>query len=192
MMGERRERPGVMLYFDALRPAISRMDDAQCGALLRAILDYAQFGETPELDALTGMAFDMLVPKIDRDSERYKEGREQRQYAAYVREKKKTGEPCLSITEWRLFQKPPKSDGPLSADHGSDGPLSADHGSNGPYPSITASATATASPSASPSAATSASASTTTTASSSAAAAGKGFKGEGARLKPLPTYPRFT
>ena len=181
-MGERRESPGVMLYFDALRPAINRMDDAQCGALLRAILDYAQFGETPELDALTGMAFDMLVPKIDRDSERYKEGREQRQYAAYVREKKKTGEPCLSITEWRLFQKPPKSDGPLSADHGS----------NGPYPSITASTTATASPSASPSAATSASTSTTTTASSSAAAAGKGFKGEGARLKPLPTYPRFT
>ena len=30
------------------------------------------------------------------------EGREQRQYAAYVREKKRSGEQAMSIAEWRL------------------------------------------------------------------------------------------
>ena len=35
-MAKQKERPGVMLYFDAIRPAIRRMDEAQCGHLLRA------------------------------------------------------------------------------------------------------------------------------------------------------------
>jgi len=89
MTARQKERPGVMLYFDAVRPAISRLDETQCGALLRSLMDYAQYGVVPELDPMTGLAFDMLVPKIDRDAERYEETREQRQYAVYAREKKK-------------------------------------------------------------------------------------------------------
>ncbi len=90
-MAKAKDRPGVMLYFDAIRPAITRLDDAQCGALLRSVMDYAQYGVVPELDPMTGLAFDMLVPKIDRDAEHYEESREQRRYAVYVREKKKNG-----------------------------------------------------------------------------------------------------
>ena len=163
MTGNRRECPGVMLYFDAVRPAISRLNETQCGALLRAVMDYAQYGVVPELDPMTGLAFDVLVPKIDRDAERYEESREQRQYAAYTREKKRGGEQPLSIAEWRLAR--------LRADEqGNNGPL---RPVNGPLPSTSATATTststTTSPSASPSIST----------SPSPAAAGEGSKGEG-------------
>ena len=166
MTGKSKERPGVMLYFDAVRPAISRLDETQCGVLLRAVVDYAQYGVVPELDAMTGLAFDMLVPKIDRDAERYEESREQRQYAVYTREKKRSGEPVMSIGEWRLFRQreDEKNIGPIRPDIG---PL--------PSASISSSTatTATASAPASPSA------SSSTSLSASPAAAGEGCKGEG-------------
>ena len=164
MTARQKERPGVMLYFDAVRPAISRLDETQCGVLLRSVMDYAQYGVVPELDPMTGLAFDMLVPKIDRDAERYEESREQRQYAAYTREKKRSGEQALSIAEWRLAR--------LRTDERDNGPLRLD---NGPLPSAS-----TPSPAPTPTPAP-ASASISTASSSSAAAAGEGYKGEGHR-----------
>jgi hypothetical protein len=157
-----------MLYFDAVRPAISRLDETQCGVLLRSVMDYAQYGVVPELDPMTGLAFDMLVPKIDRDAERYEETREQRQYAAYAREKKKTGESCLSFADWRLMRAG-------QSDHENIGPISPVNENNGPYPS----ATATAAAATSTTAATTTTASSSTSLSPSAAAAGEGYKGEG-------------
>ena len=165
MTGKSKERPGVMLYFDAVRPAISRLDETQCGVLLRSVMDYAQYGVVPELDPMTGLAFDMLVPKIDRDAERYEESREQRQYAVYTREKKRSGEQPLSIAEWRLAR--------LRADEqGNNGPL---RPVNGPLPS-TSTSTSTATTSSAPA---SPSASSSTSLSPSPAAAGEGSKGEG-------------
>ena len=167
MTTNQKERPGVMLYFDAVRPAISRLDETQCGVLLRSVMDYAQYGVVPELDPMTGLAFDMLVPKIDRDAERYEESREQRQYAVYTREKKRSGEPVMSIGEWRLLrQREDKKDiGPIRPDIG-------------PLPSTSTSTATTASAPASPSA------SSSTSLSASPAAAGEGCKGEGAQLLP--------
>ena len=158
---KQKERPGVMLYFDDVRPVISRLDEIQCGVLLRSVMDYAQYGVIPELDPMTGLAFDMLVPKIDRDAERYEESREQRQYAGYVREKKRSGEQALSIAEWRLAR--------LRAGESDNGPILPD---NGPIPSTSAS------PSASTSATTTASASPSTSLSPSADTSGEGSKGE--------------
>ena len=169
MTTNQKERPGVMLYFDAVRPVINRLDTAQCGVLLRSVMDYAQYGVVPELDPMTGLAFDMLVPKIDRDAERYEESREQRQYAGYVREKKRSGEPALSIAEWRLAR--------LRAGEPDNGPIRPDNGpippDNGPIPSTSAS------PSASTSATTTASASPSTSLFPSADTSGEGSKGEG-------------
>lgn len=166
---KQKERPGVMLYFDAVRPVISRLDEIQCGVLLRSVMDYAQYGVVPELDPMTGLAFDMLVPKIDRDAERYEESREQRQYAGYVREKKRSGEQALSIAEWRLAR--------LRAGESDNGPIRPDNGpilpDNGPIPSTSAS------PSASTSATTTASTSPSTSLSPSADTSGEGSKGEG-------------
>ena len=169
---KQKERPGVMLYFDDVRPVISRLDEIQCGVLLRSVMDYAQYGVVPELDPMTGLAFDMLVPKIDRDAERYEESREQRQYAGYVREKKRSGEPVMSIAEWRLARlRAGESNGPIRPDNG---PIPPD---NGPIPSTSASAMTTAS--ASPSAPASPSASSSTSLFPSADTSGEGCKGEG-------------
>ena len=162
-MAKAKERPGVVLYFDTIRPVIKRLSDAQCGTLLRSVIEYAQYGVMPELDAMTGMAFDLLVPKIDRDAERYEEGREQRQYAAYVREKKRSGEQAMSIAEWRLAR--------LRADEREN--TAPSRPDNGPLPS------ASASPSTTASTTTSASPSPSISPSASPAAAGEGSKGEG-------------
>ena len=66
-----KEKPGVMLYFDRL-PYLNRMDDAQCGKLFLMIMEYAQYGVVPEIeDPMLGMAWDMVKPAIDLDTERY-------------------------------------------------------------------------------------------------------------------------
>ncbi len=138
MIKTENERPGVMLYFDSLRPAINRMSDAECGVLLRAIIDYAEYGLVSELDALAGMAFDMLRPRIDRDAERYEETREQRQYATYCREAKKRAEQPMTLGEWRLKQLASTSN--ATGDHETARVISGDHQ---PSPTATASTTST-------------------------------------------------
>ena len=66
-----KEKPGVMLYFDRL-PYLNRMDDTQRGKLFLWIMEYAQYGVIPEIeDAMLGMAWDVVKPAIDLDTERY-------------------------------------------------------------------------------------------------------------------------
>ena len=66
-----KEKPGVMLYFDRL-PYLNRMDDMQRGRLFLWIMEYAQYGVVPEIeDPMLGMAWDMVKPAIDLDTERY-------------------------------------------------------------------------------------------------------------------------
>ncbi len=100
-MNERKQRPGVMLYFDTLCPALARLKNEQSGELLKGIVEYAMTGAIPELDDMAGMAFDLLRPGIDRDEERYEDTREQRKYAVYCRETKKRGETPSSFEEWQ-------------------------------------------------------------------------------------------
>ena len=126
-MADGRARPGVMVYFDAVRPALSRLDNEQCGSLFRAILDYAEYGAVSDLEPMTGMVFDLLRPKIDRDAEKYEESREQRQHAVYVREARRRGEEPLTLSEWRTNRE-------LSSDNG---PISPDIENIGSYPSTT-------------------------------------------------------
>lgn len=100
-MSDTKCRPGFMVYFDAVRPALSRLDNEQSGALFRAIVDYAEYGEVSELDPMAGMAFDILRPKLDRDSERYEEVKYRKQYAVHVREAKKKGVVVPTFEEWK-------------------------------------------------------------------------------------------
>ncbi len=149
------DRPGVMFYFDSIRPALRRLDDAQCGVLLRAVVDYAELGVVPELDAMTGMVFEMIVPKIDRDAEKYEESREQRQYAAYSRETKRRGEQPMSVAEWKLAR--------YSKNTGRNGPSQSFTENQTPSPSISVSPSISISPSI----------------SVSGEVEGEGYKGEG-------------
>ena len=121
-MAEGKQKPGVMLYFDSIRPALNRLDDQQCGSLFRAIIDYAEYGAVSDLEPMTGMAFDLLRPKIDRDAEKYEESREQRQHAVYAREAKRRGEQPLPISEWRLRRELSSDTCPMSSDIENIGP----------------------------------------------------------------------
>lgn len=171
-MAAAKQKPGVMLYFDSIRPALNRLDNEQCGALFRAILDYGEFGAVSDLEPMTGMVFDLLRPKIDRDAEKYEESREQRQHAVYAREAKRRGEQPLSFPEWRLNRE-------LSSDNR---PITPDNENIGPYPSTTTSTSITQTPTL-----------TTSTSTSRARArkeAGEGCKGE-EEVKPEQLYSQW-
>jgi hypothetical protein len=65
-------KPGVMLYFSALLPALTELDDAELGKLFRAILEYSAFAVLPdELPPMVRVFFAMLRPELDRDDTRY-------------------------------------------------------------------------------------------------------------------------
>lgn len=102
-MNEKKLRPGVMLYFDRLCPALMRLTSEECGELLRGIIEYAQTGAIPEMDGMTGMASDMLRPGIDYDGERYEYKRLHGQYMAFCRTAKERGE--KPVTEEEFIQQ---------------------------------------------------------------------------------------
>lgn len=65
------QRPGFMLYFD-IEPALSLLDDSQCGKLFRAIVEYAHYATIPEFEEkLTNMAWSLIRPNLDRDRMSY-------------------------------------------------------------------------------------------------------------------------
>lgn len=99
-------KPGVMLYFDDMNAILDYMDDQKFGSLMRAIIEYAQFGELPkdDADAVVKVTIGMLKSKIDRDTEKYRKSAEQKKYAVYVREATKTGTTAMSIEEWRKLK----------------------------------------------------------------------------------------
>lgn len=87
-----KKRPGVMFYFET-RPCLRRLSLEEKGLLLEAALDYAQYGQIPELDGMAGMAWDFIQPRVDRDGERYEQVRQARSKAARKRwESCETGE----------------------------------------------------------------------------------------------------
>ena len=80
-----KQMPGVMLYFDRLS-FLDRLDDAQTGRLLRAVIRYARDGEAPVIeDTMFGMAWDVLQPMLDYDAQRYAEVSEKRRLSALRR-----------------------------------------------------------------------------------------------------------
>lgn len=137
-MNERKQRPGVMLYFDTLCPALARLTNEQRGELLQGIVEYAQTGAIPDLDGMTGMAFDLLRPGIDRDAERYEDIREKRRYATYCREAERRGETPTSFEEWQLMISNDITRYPTTTSSSYPSPTT--------YPSVTPSSTAAAYP----------------------------------------------
>ena len=50
---------------------IRRLTDEQAGQLFRALMEYCDVGTAPDLDAITGMAFDFIAPDIDKSRDEY-------------------------------------------------------------------------------------------------------------------------
>lgn len=99
-------KPGVVLYFE-IRPAFRFMTDEQKGKLFEAILDYGEIGQEPEFteDPLLGAVWCLIRPRIDRDGEIYGEKKEQRKYANYCREAKRSGINPISFDDWKSLSE---------------------------------------------------------------------------------------
>ncbi len=66
-----KQKPGFMLYHEDMA-ALHSLNDAQLGALIRAMTAYSETGEARPLeDGVLDMAFSMLRHKLDHDRERY-------------------------------------------------------------------------------------------------------------------------
>ena len=95
-----KERPGFMLYFE-LVDALSTMDDAEAGALFKALMAYAQWGEVRELTGVADFAFRIARPRIDKDAERYAERCLKNTYNAYVGAARRLGEELMEYEDWK-------------------------------------------------------------------------------------------
>lgn len=101
-MAKSAEKPGIMLYFDVIGPLIKHLEDAELGELIRDAVDYSLAGTEPELDIFSpvSMAWDILLPHLERDTERYREKKELARYANYCKLQKQMGYTPLSREDW--------------------------------------------------------------------------------------------
>ena len=82
MAYEKKEKPGVMLYWKTF-DALEKLVDGEAKKMLRAIRQYAQHGEFPDFsaDPVLDMAWTLLRPELDADAQRYEKVIEQRRAA---------------------------------------------------------------------------------------------------------------
>lgn len=88
-----------MLYFDTA-PAFERLDDADAGKLIKALLSYSATGELLPLEGMASLAFDLIRPKLDRDAAKYEEKVTKRRYAGYSKASRDKGEEPLDFANW--------------------------------------------------------------------------------------------
>lgn len=102
-MANKKQQPGLMLYYDDLRAFREVLSHEQLGKLLLCMLDYSSAGRLPEedCDPMVRLTFGLIRVKLDWDKKRYTEIYEKHQYAAYCREADKRGHPRLSLEDWR-------------------------------------------------------------------------------------------
>ncbi|WNX85945.1 DUF6291 domain-containing protein [Agathobaculum sp. NTUH-O15-33] len=102
-------RKAFMLYFD-YREHLELLTDAERGALLTALFEYAEHGRESELAGAAKMAFSFIRAQLDRDADKYSErcernrenGAKGRQAAARRRQ---AGETQNKRTVFREAQK---------------------------------------------------------------------------------------
>lgn len=104
MRDRKKQRPGVMIYFEII-PVLSEMTDQQVGQFFRAALLYARDGVKPEFtDSALRMVWPMVQARLDADGERYTAvstvNSAKRRYAGYVGKCRESGREPLSFAEW--------------------------------------------------------------------------------------------
>ena len=114
-----KQKPGVMIYFSQV-PFLQRMSAEQRGDLFLYIIEYAQHGVVPEIeDPLLGMAWDVMRPAIDLDTERYE---------ARCERNRQNGQNDGRKDRGKLEKlRKPKVQAAESADHGADQRKRAQH-----------------------------------------------------------------
>lgn len=101
-MKSKKDRPGVMIYFDGVGPALELLSDVKAGRMLKAILRYGQTGEDPGFgdDKVMAVAWSLVKPSLDRDRDAYEERVRRGAYGAYKRELMKCGEMPMNYSLW--------------------------------------------------------------------------------------------
>lgn len=92
-----------MIYFEDLRPVMNVLDDSQLGRFLRAVVSYADSGEVMDLDMPERLAFELYVPRIDRDGAALRRKQLHGRYMTYCRSVDE--ENRMSESEWIAAQE---------------------------------------------------------------------------------------
>ena len=98
-MYERKERPGVMLYFSDWVPMLS-LDDPKLAALLRAAVRYGALGEVPEFEGVDAVLWGMIASRIDRDGKAFEGKCRDARYKRYKGIEKSNGREPLEFEDW--------------------------------------------------------------------------------------------
>lgn len=92
-MEPEKRMPGVMLYYDKMRPIFTLLSAEERGELVMKILDYGEFDQEP--DFVPGDHLESLWPSIrkaiDRDAAAYQKKCEQRRKAIQARWEREHG-----------------------------------------------------------------------------------------------------
>lgn len=104
MKDARKEKPGVLIYFD-VRDPLEELDMAERGELFTAILNYGADGIEPTFEnKLLRMAWAIVKRGLDRDDANYRTTMRKRKYAIYCRYEKEAGRTPLTFDEWNATQ----------------------------------------------------------------------------------------
>ena len=90
-MNQEKRPPGVMLYFDKVRPLLALMTDEEAGQFLRAVLDYGENGVEPVLSDRLAPSWVFMKRLIDSDAEAYRKKCEKASKAIKSRWEKERG-----------------------------------------------------------------------------------------------------
>lgn len=91
------KKNSFVLYTD-YRRQFDLLTDAELGQLIRAVMDYVETGQPPELPAGPRMAFAFISAQIDRDMKKYQEVVEKRRAAGSAGGKQKASNAKQNIT----------------------------------------------------------------------------------------------
>ena len=104
-MSKRKERPGIMLYFELIS-VLEELTDAQRGRLLYGALCYGQTGQAPNLDGdpILKAIWPFVASRADSDGEKYskqcRKSHYKGKYSRYATARRNRGQDCLSFYDW--------------------------------------------------------------------------------------------
>ena len=106
-MGRKKaERPGIVVYFDAI-PTLQKLSADGKACFLMAVLNYGKTGEMPDLSDLQindkirlETLFEQTLPRMDADEAKWKRATVRNQYAGYSSSAKRRGETPIPYDEY--------------------------------------------------------------------------------------------
>ena len=110
MKDKKKERPGVIVYFDDIR-TLEKMSPAAQGMYLMACLRYGRASEIPVFEGLCEAdmirletLWEHTQPRIDSDAQGWADSVMQRRYAGYASGCERKGEQPMDYDTWKIWR----------------------------------------------------------------------------------------